>query len=131
MTPYGGAVNWGASCYAGNNYVFGEPEKSLTYSTQRRNIVSTVPDGLSNTIFFAEVYATCGNTGSLTVAWGSLWADANSIWRPGFNLGAGKSGTTVGYPPALLPQSSPQFYQTCEPTRPQSRGWPNPDSKGG
>jgi prepilin-type N-terminal cleavage/methylation domain-containing protein/prepilin-type processing-associated H-X9-DG protein len=121
-TTYGGANNWGASAVAGNHYVFGNPQQGNTYGANR---VESIRDGLSNTVFFAEVYGTCGNGGSSAnvndnTTWGSLWADSNSIWRPGFNLGPGKSGTTVGYPAALLPQSSPQFYQTCDPTRPQS-----------
>jgi prepilin-type processing-associated H-X9-DG protein len=55
-----------------------------------------------------------------TNVWGSLWADSNSIWRPGFNLGAGKSGTTKGYPAAKLPQTNPEFIINCDPTTTQS-----------
>src|SRR5205823_7986610 len=91
-TAYGGAKNWGASCYGGNNYVFGDPKAGHTrgYVT----IPASVPDGLSNTIFFAEMYGTCGNGTTLdgSTTWGSLWADANSIWRAGYNLGPSKGG---------------------------------------
>jgi hypothetical protein len=82
-----------------------------------------VPDGLSNTIFLAHMYGTCGNGGpgsiNASTEWGSLWADSNSIWRPGFNLGANKNGV-VGYPPAPLFQLQPNFTNNCNPTVPQS-----------
>ena len=41
----------------------------------------SIPDGTSNTIIFAENFATCGWTGDLSFMYGSLWADSNSIWR--------------------------------------------------
>jgi prepilin-type N-terminal cleavage/methylation domain-containing protein/prepilin-type processing-associated H-X9-DG protein len=119
-TAYGGAKFWGASSVAANNYVFGNPAGGDTWSAAAR-IPASIPDGTSNTIFFAEVYGTCGNAGSLDSSgtWGSLWADANSIWRPGYNLGPGKWSVS-GYPPARLPQEQPHFYNSCDPNRPQS-----------
>jgi prepilin-type N-terminal cleavage/methylation domain-containing protein/prepilin-type processing-associated H-X9-DG protein len=120
-TAYGGASSWGASSIAGNYYVFGDPQKGVTYGAAR--LPASVPDGTSETIFFAEVYGTCGTGDNLTAAntntWGSLWADSNSIWRPGFNLGAGKGGH-VGYPAAPLPQNAPNFEDNCDPTKTQS-----------
>jgi prepilin-type N-terminal cleavage/methylation domain-containing protein/prepilin-type processing-associated H-X9-DG protein len=120
-TAYGGANAWGASSVAGNHYVFGNPRFGNTVGAARLPV--TVPDGTTNTIFFAEVYGTCGNGGAGTInnstEWGSLWADSNSIWRPGFNLGAGKNGSTVGYPAAPLPQNAPDFVVNCDPTRNQ------------
>ena len=69
------------------------------------------------------MYGTCGNggAGSIngTTEWGSLWADSNSIWRPGFNLGAGKDGV-VGYPAAPMFQLQPNYINNCNPTVPQS-----------
>jgi prepilin-type N-terminal cleavage/methylation domain-containing protein len=121
LTAYGGAKYWGASCYGGNNYVFGNPKFSDTIGEAR--LPATVPDGLSNTIFFAEMYGTCGNGGTLdgSSTWGSLWADANSIWRAGYNLGPDKGGWSVSsYPPSPMFQVQPKFYQTCLPDRPQS-----------
>jgi prepilin-type N-terminal cleavage/methylation domain-containing protein len=117
MTPYGGANFWGAGNYGGNFYIFGNPTNGTPYGENR--IPASIPDGTSNTIFFAEMYATCGNFGTINPCWGSLWADSNSIWRPGFNLGAGKNGV-VGYPAAPLFQVQPQMTTTCDPTRPQS-----------
>jgi prepilin-type N-terminal cleavage/methylation domain-containing protein len=119
-TAYGGANAWGAASYGLNYYVFGDPTKGITYGANK--MPASIPDGVSNTIFFAEVYGTCGTGGDLSAAaqlWGSLWADSNSIWRPGFNLGAGKNGG-VGYPAAKMPQDGPDFERTCDATTTQS-----------
>ena len=117
-TPYGGAKNWGASCYGANNYVFGDPPAKITWGEAT---FASVTDGTSNTVFFAEMYGTCGSSGNQDVLWGSLWADANSIWRPGFNLGANKGGTSVSnYPPSKMFQVRPNFINTCDPERPQA-----------
>lgn len=115
-TTYGGANNWGICNYAGNNYVFGNPETGSTYGENR---FAKVTDGLSNTVFFAEIFGTCGNSGSTSLLWGSLWADCNSIWRPGYNLGSFK-GATAGYPAARMFQIQPNFLTNCDPLRPQS-----------
>ncbi len=116
-TPYGGANNWGASSIAANNYVFGDPRLGNTWGSAV--IPRSIPDGTSNTLFYAEVYGTCGNSGNQAVLWGSLWADANSIWRPAYNLGPNK-GNVTGYPASLLPQNQPNFINTCDPNRTQS-----------
>jgi len=131
QTANGGAKNWGASSYAMNNYVFGNPKAGITWGSSK--MPSSIPDGLSNTIFFAEVYGTCGSGGNLDASsvWGSLWADANSVWRPGYNLGMNKGGgageavrgtaITVGnYGPSPLPQNNPNFFVNCLPDVPQS-----------
>ncbi len=117
ITTYGGANNWGISNFGGNNYVFGNPNAGDTIG---RNTFLTVTDGLSYTIFFAEMFGTCGSSGTPSLLWGSLWADANSIWRPGYNLGPFKNGTT-GFPPSPMFQVQPNFMLNCDPTRPQSQ----------
>uniref|UniRef100_UPI00036196F2 DUF1559 domain-containing protein n=1 Tax=Zavarzinella formosa TaxID=360055 RepID=UPI00036196F2 len=115
-TSNGGANAWAASCYGGNHYVFGNPTAG---NTQGNNKFASITDGLSNTVFFAEMYGTCGNTGNLATANGTLWADSNTSWRPGFNLGSGKGGTTVGYPAAPMFQVAPNYISTCDYQRPQ------------
>jgi prepilin-type N-terminal cleavage/methylation domain-containing protein/prepilin-type processing-associated H-X9-DG protein len=115
-TNYGGANHWGICNYAGNNYVFGDPVNGVVYG---QSTFATITDGLSNTIFFAEVYGTCGNFGNPAVLWGSLWADSNSIWRPGVNLGTNK-GAIRGFPPARMFQVQPDFAHNCDPNRAQS-----------
>lgn len=120
MTSNGGANGWAVSNYAGNNYVFGNPTANRTFGANMK--IQTVSDGSSNTIFFAEVYGTCGNTGNINSAstYGSLWADANSVWRPAYNLGAGKGGSVSGYPASPLPQNAPDAASTCIYTTVQS-----------
>jgi len=123
MTQHGGAIYWAASSYGGNNYVFGDPPGNRTFPLGRKDMNASVSDGLSNTVFYAELYGTCGNTGNLhgSGTWGSLWADANSIWRPGFNLGAGKSGSGLAaYPPSPMFQVQPHYINNCNPMVPQS-----------
>jgi len=118
-TKHGGAWSWGASCYGGNNYVFGNPPGKNTIG--EATLPASVPDGTSNTVFFAEMYGTCGSSGDQDVLWGSLWADANSVWRPGFNLGTSKGGSSVStYPAAKMFQVAPDFINTCDPERPQA-----------
>ncbi len=119
-TSYGGATNWGISNYAGNNYVFGDPPKGSTIGAAK--LPGAVPDGMTNTIFFEEVYGTCGTSGQLTLLWGSLWADANSVWRPGVNLGSSKGGGSelASYPKSPMFQVGPSFINACDPQRAQS-----------
>ncbi len=118
VSAYGGADTWGASSIAGNNYVFGNPPQKNTWGN---NKLQTIRDGTSNTVFFAEVYGTCGHSGDINNLWGSLWADSNWEWRPGYNLGPDKGGWSVAvYPPSPLPQDSPDFINACDPARPQS-----------
>jgi prepilin-type N-terminal cleavage/methylation domain-containing protein/prepilin-type processing-associated H-X9-DG protein len=57
---------WAAGCYAMNWQVFGN---TSTGSWQQNTVIPRdIPDGTSNTILFAEKYASCGSQGS-------LWAD--------------------------------------------------------
>jgi hypothetical protein len=122
-TAYQDASSWGACSYALNNYVFGDPINEITYGAA--TITGSIPDGVSNTVFIAEVYGTCGSGTDLSATnpnvWGSLWADSNQVWRPGYNLGPTKSGTGLqNYPPSPLPQASPVFNVNCLPDRPQA-----------
>jgi type II secretory pathway pseudopilin PulG len=132
MTANGGAKNWGAQCYGGNNYVFGDPPGNKTYPNGRKGLTDAVKDGTSNTVFLAEMYGTCGTSTSTppniddSTIWGSLWADANSTWRPGFNLGTNKGGGSYSgiqlknYPGQPKFQVRPKFIENCDPTVPQS-----------
>ena len=123
VTTRGGANNWAVSNYGLNNYVFGDPASGRTWSAGKKDLIATVPDGLSNSVFFAEMYGTCGDTAVVSNLSGSLWADANQEWRPGFNLGAGGvgagKGDISGYPPARKFQVQPNFAKNCQMDRPQ------------
>jgi prepilin-type N-terminal cleavage/methylation domain-containing protein len=121
-TPFGGANNWGISNYAANNYVFGDPKNGRTWTLAKKPFEGTILDGLSNTIVFAEIYGTCGNSGNVAAntTWASLWADANSIWRPGFNLGVSKGGGGLtNFPPSPMFQVLPHHLNNCINTVPQ------------
>jgi prepilin-type N-terminal cleavage/methylation domain-containing protein/prepilin-type processing-associated H-X9-DG protein len=119
QTPYGGANNWGVSNYAANFLVFGNGQTgAVDYSSRFANI----QDGLSNTVFYAEMYGTCGtggNVNALGPVWGSLWADSNSIWRPGFCAGGSKSGVS-GWSPCGMFQVQPGPFTNCDPQRASS-----------
>jgi prepilin-type N-terminal cleavage/methylation domain-containing protein len=120
LTPYGGANQWGASSYAGNYLVFGDPEHGRIYTGAAR-IPATIPDGTSNTLFYTEVYGTCINTGNINMAYGSLWADSNSIWRATVCTNTSyKDPAGAGYPACFLFQVQPNFINTCDPSRAQS-----------
>jgi prepilin-type N-terminal cleavage/methylation domain-containing protein len=112
-TTNGGANGWAVSNYGGNNYVFGDPGIGQAYSNGKKDMNAFVPDGLSNTVFFAEIYGTCGNTGNISSAYASLWADSNSVWRPGYNLAVGSKGNISGYAAAPLPQFKPHYTNNC------------------
>ncbi len=116
-TSRGGANAWGAACYGGNNYVFGNPAAGNARGESR---FSSISDGLSNTVFFAEKYGTCGTSNDINNLHGSLWADANPEWRPGYNLGSGKGGGNLtAYPAAPMFQVGPNFMSFCDYERAQ------------
>ncbi|MCE9566525.1 MAG: DUF1559 domain-containing protein [Planctomycetes bacterium] len=123
LTTRGGASGWAISNYGGNYYVFGNPTGGLPYSTGKKDMNASVPDGLSNTVFFAEMYGTCGDTGVLSNLSGSLWADSNQEWRAGFNMSAGSvgagKGNVTGYPAARKFQVQPSYINNCRMDRPQ------------
>jgi prepilin-type N-terminal cleavage/methylation domain-containing protein len=119
MTPNGGASSWGACNYVANCYVFANvPARNSSSFTAR--IPATFIDGTSNIIIFTEAYGTCGNTGNLGSAWGTLWADSNSSWRPSFNLTSSKTAVPNNYPLALLPQWQPNYINNCNLNQPNS-----------
>jgi type II secretory pathway pseudopilin PulG len=117
---------YGASSYSANNYVFGNPPGKLTYG--RNRLPESIPDGSSNTLFIAEKFATCSNTGSLSGSsgpegsvTGSHWGNANDLWRAGFNLGSLKRGLSVtSYPASPMFQYNPSFNKDCSLERTQT-----------
>lgn len=119
LTPNGAAWSWANSSYAGNYYVFGN--SAIPTPAGENLFPESISDGTANTIFFGEVFGTCGNSGAVNGPGTTcnLWADANGSWRPGFNLGMNRSVTT-GYPPAKMFQVNPHFLNSCDSTRLQS-----------
>jgi len=120
LTTNGGANNWAVSNYAGNAYVFGDPPSGRTFPAGKKDMSASVTDGLSNTVFFAEIYGTCGNTGNVAASstYGSLWADANSVWRPAFAM-TGSKGALPNYTAALKFQVQPHHLNNCDVNRAQ------------
>ena len=56
------------------------------------------------------------HTGNINASstYGSLWADANSVWRPGFNLGTSKNGSGLtAYPASPKFQVQPNYVNNC------------------
>ncbi|MEZ6069016.1 MAG: DUF1559 domain-containing protein [Pirellulales bacterium] len=121
-TTYGNAHNWGAGNYGANYYAFGNPDAdTAALRVQGDNGFRRFKDGLSNTVFFSEMYATCGVSGDLTFMYGSLWADSNSIWRAAFCTNStSKAPEVAGYPPCRKFQVQPHWATGCDSSRPQS-----------
>jgi prepilin-type processing-associated H-X9-DG protein len=112
---YTGADLWAISNYAGNFLVFGNPNASTTEGSAR--IPASFPDGLSNTILFAERYANCYD-GSLPWWAGSLWADSNWYFRPEFcNY---TYYTSTPYSPCQPFQVRPRYDVDCDWLRAQT-----------
>jgi len=122
QTPYGGANGWGACNYAGNYNVFGDPNKPTWSAMQgSRSLGNGFADGTSNTIMFANIYATCGWTNDINFCYGSLWADSNSIWRAAFCTNTSyKDPAGSGYTRCLHFQVMPNWLTQCDPARAQS-----------
>jgi type II secretory pathway pseudopilin PulG len=118
MTYYGGANYWGASNYGANYFVFGNPNHG---HTEGSNTLGVMTDGLSNTVFFSEMYATCGWTNDIYFMYGSLWADSNSIWRAVICTNTSyKDPAGAGYPPCPKFQVAPNWMTGCDPARAQA-----------
>ena len=64
QTTNGGANTFAAGCYSANYYAFGNPSgaSDAVCVQGSTSIPRSFPDGLSNTIFFGEIYASCGSS---------------------------------------------------------------------
>jgi prepilin-type processing-associated H-X9-DG protein len=88
------------SNYGMNYYVFGDPTTGCLEGASR--IPASFPDGVSNTILYAEKFGSCGSNCT-------IWSDTNPYYRPGFCLPANGGYTAdfrfpPGYPRCPLPQ---------------------------
>ena len=121
QTTQGGADAWAVSCYAANYLVFGDPDagdRELRLQGTP-SLSKSFPDGTSNSIIFAERYATCQYTGGYKLA--SLWADSNGWWRPSFCVNNDfQWPMDQGYHDCLLFQDVPDKTKTCHADRAQS-----------
>ncbi len=122
ITTYAGGNRFAAGCYSANYFVFGNPGGSSDYwRVQGANALPrSVPDGLSNTIVFGESYASCGMWGGPSFAFGSLWADSTSKWRPIMCHNNVLREGLPGYSPCFPFQVRPKPFVNCDPSRGQS-----------
>src|SRR5262249_18004773 len=88
---------WGISNYAANWLIFGAPGAPSFPAALAgaARLPGSVPDGLSNTIFFTEKHAVCSSKQPL-VTGGSLWAHP-----PAFPNTLTAYAAVVGFTPAL------------------------------
>lgn len=104
---------WGVSSYGMNYQVFGRPGHpwGWAWGCMGSTKLAAIPDGTSNTVFFAEKRAACvgGPSGSN----GNLWAHGwwNADWMPMFG-----NSDIYGANAWLVPQPIPTNV-TCQPFR--------------
>jgi prepilin-type N-terminal cleavage/methylation domain-containing protein len=118
-----GQKDWAAGCYGANAQVFGVVSNPLngtlsSYLGSAR-IPASFSDGTSQTILFAEKYASCGNGGSAWGEWNTLAPD--SLWMPLLADSIGRGGGAVG--PGSKFQCKPNPYTSaavCNPALAQT-----------
>jgi prepilin-type N-terminal cleavage/methylation domain-containing protein/prepilin-type processing-associated H-X9-DG protein len=120
-TTHGGEDLWAIGNYSANYLVFGDPPKASTEGAAQ--LPRSVPDGLTNVIFFTERYGTCGTSGdpNSNTTYGNLWSDSNATWRATFcvnNVNQIPAGP--GYPSCYKFQVQPNWITGCDSTRAQS-----------
>jgi hypothetical protein len=127
---------WAVTNYAANYLAFGNPLEANPEGPARFKMFV---DGTSNTLLFAEKYATCGITGNPedSSTYANLWADSNGGFRPGICLYRNgndltrlnptaaaqqiAAGTLNPYSPPCLPfQASVDWNYACDLERGQS-----------
>jgi prepilin-type N-terminal cleavage/methylation domain-containing protein len=124
-TVNGNANQWAVGNYSANYLAFGNPNGSTVAQREQgiARMTSSFPDGLSNTVFFAERYGTCGSSGAVNSGstWGNLWSDSNNIWRPLFCVNnSSQTPFAAGYAPCLMFQVQPNWIASCDSSRAQS-----------
>jgi prepilin-type N-terminal cleavage/methylation domain-containing protein len=123
-TVNGGATGFAVSCYGANALVFGNPTSNIDFFAVqgRARFPATVPDGLSNTVVFGEVYGSCGLSAdpASAAATASLWADSEKPFRPVMCHNTPDKSYTGGYSACLPFQVRPVPFGTCDPRRAQS-----------
>jgi prepilin-type N-terminal cleavage/methylation domain-containing protein len=124
QTTNGGANGFAVSCYSANYLVFGNPNAGSDSSGVQgsNNLPASIPDGLSNTIFFGEIYGSCSLSTDPAngASAASLWADSTLPWRAIMCHNTPSKNVNQGYAPCFLFQVQPRPFGTCDPSRGQS-----------
>lgn len=119
--PLGQANRWAAGCYAANVQVFGTVSNPIAGTVSSYQGSARIPasfvDGTSQTILFAEKYASCGNGGSLWDAYDSVSSGATFRWLPLFADQLGHGNNAVGAASLFQRRPSPS---TCNPVLAQT-----------
>ena len=122
VSTYGGANLWGAANYGANYLVFGDPENLSTQG--KAEIGRTFPDGVSNTILFAERYSSCHDDCLGSTAFTNSWADASPGFRAAFAINndfqSPNDPDVTGYGRCLMFQDTPDWKCQCDNARAQS-----------
>jgi len=121
-----------AASYGANYNVFGDGWSTETTWNPGgvkgyTQLPASFPDGLSNTVFYTEMFATCTTNGDLAVQDTStntscLWAGANSGFRPVVchNYPYKENWDGTGYTRCLKFQVRSNWSNGCDPARAQS-----------
>jgi prepilin-type N-terminal cleavage/methylation domain-containing protein len=126
FTTNGGANGFAVGNYSANYLVFGNPKATggdavLVQGTSV--FPKSVPDGLSNTVLFGEMYGSCSPStdpaSSLSTA--ALWADSTLPWRPIMCHNTADKHVNAGYAACNTFQVKPTpYFGACDPSRGQS-----------
>jgi len=123
---YQSADTWAVGNYSANYLAFGDPNGTTAAARLeggRKTIPGRFPDGQSNTIFFAERYGSCTDSGNwgATTARCNLWSDSNPNWRPLFCVNSiDQTPASAGFNSCLPFQSAVDPLTACDPARAQS-----------
>lgn len=121
---------WTVGNYAANYLAIGNPKvplvaplaTNLARRTEATRNFREIVDGLSKTVFFAERYGTCGETGVQDDSLANLWSDSNAEFRPVFCINRrNQNPRHTGDPePCLVFQIQPDAISTCQTLRAQT-----------
>jgi prepilin-type N-terminal cleavage/methylation domain-containing protein len=124
LTTNGGSNTFGASSYGANCLVFGNPAASTDSDAVqgRAMLPQSIPDGLSNTVFFGEVYGGCSLSTDPAngASAASLWADSTKPFRPIMCHNTSTKDFNGGYAPCFTFQVRPKAFGECDPSRAQT-----------
>jgi prepilin-type N-terminal cleavage/methylation domain-containing protein/prepilin-type processing-associated H-X9-DG protein len=119
-------TDFAVGCYSANYLVFGNPNgASDAERVQGRATLQfvTSQDGLSNTVFFGEIYGSCSLSTDPAngASAASLWADSTPPWRPIMCHNTPFKNVLPGYQRCFMFQVRPTpFFGACDPSRSQS-----------